>query len=128
MALDYGAARVGMALGNTIARIANPSEVFQNDTDLMHKIRQAISQNNVDVVVVGLPRNMDGSVGQQAEHVLQFVEGLKNVVENDVSLQEETLSTVEAAQQFPNAPIDAAAAAIILQRYFDEQTYAGEVQ
>ncbi|MBP9852906.1 MAG: putative pre6S rRNA nuclease [Patescibacteria group bacterium] len=126
LALDYGDARVGVALGNTIARIANPKEVLANDEQLMPSIQKLILDNRVDNIVVGLPRNMDGTIGSQATKAENFASELRNVSKVPVTLHEEALSSIEAAEQYPNVAVDAAAAAVILQRYFEESTQTGE--
>lgn len=120
LAIDYGDKRVGIAYGNSIARIANPSEVFENNDDIYLKLLNLAKELNVQRVVVGLPRNMDGSLGYQALATQEFAGQLGAKLDVPIILQEETLSSLEAKQAFPAAPIDAAAAAIILQRYFDE--------
>ena len=120
LAIDYGDKRVGIAYGNSIARIANPSEVFENNDDIYLKLLDLAKELNVQRVVVGLPRNMDGSLGYQALATQEFAGQLGAKLDVPIILQEETLSSLEAKQAFPAAPIDAAAAAIILQRYFDE--------
>ena len=120
LAIDYGDKRVGIAYGNSIARIANPSEVFENNDDIYLKLLDLAKELNVRRVVVGLPRNMDGSLGYQALATQEFAGQLGAKLDVPIILQEETLSSLEAKQAFPAAPIDAAAAAIILQRYFDE--------
>lgn len=120
LALDYGNQRVGVALGNGIARMANPLTVLLNDESLLSSVTDIVGKEHVSQIVVGLPRNMDGSLGAQAEKTTAFASELRSQVSVPVELHEETLSTVEAAELFPGVAIDAAAAAVILERFFNE--------
>ncbi len=128
IAFDYGDARVGTATGNSIARLATPGVVLENGPDLVADAAALVAEQYATIVVVGLPRNMDGSEGPQAKRAEAFAEQLEAHCGHKVWLQDETLSTVEAGEQFPGAPIDAAAAAVILERFFHEQaeTYKPE--
>lgn len=120
LAFDYGEKRVGTATGNGIARLATPGEVLTNDPDLIKRACLLASGCQADLLVVGLPRNMDGSEGHQAVRAKAFATELRERSGREVVMQDEALSTIEAAQQFPKVPVDAASAAIILERYFDE--------
>jgi putative Holliday junction resolvase len=85
--------------------------------------------NEVGLMVVGLPYNMDGSLGNQAEKVKSFTSKLKNRIDIPVEFRDERLSTVEAKEKLRSAGkagrktrYDAAAAALILQGYLNEET------
>ena len=104
----------------------------QNETADIEAIINIVSQHQVERVVVGLPRSMDGSLGNQAEKVKAFVQKLSSQTKVPVEFRDERLSTVSAKRLMQaayanksrkKARDDAVAAAIILQGYLDEQCF-----
>jgi len=104
----------------------------QNETADIEAIINIISQHQVERVVVGLPRSMDGSLSKQAEKVEAFVQKLCGQTKVPVEFRDERLSTVSAKRLMQaayakkpgkKARDDAAAAAIILQGYLDEERF-----
>jgi putative Holliday junction resolvase len=104
----------------------------QNETADVEAIINIISQHQVERVLVGLPRSMDGSLGKQAEKVKAFVQKLSSQIKVPVEFRDERLSTVSAKRLMQaayakkpkkKAPDDAVAAAIILQGYLDEERF-----
>lgn len=125
LAVDYGEARVGLAVGHTVARIPRPLCTLQNGPELIADIMTATAAERLMGLVVGLPRNMGGSLGPQAVKCQAFGDELAARMNLPVAYVEETLSTVEAERYMGNpqakaAGLDAAAAACILERYFTE--------
>lgn len=113
-----------MALAHEIARLPRPLVTLPHDDSLLARLAEIVRVEGVKHIIVGLPRNMDGSVGFQAEAVQEFVRKLKETVEMPIELTEETLSSVEAQQYvskqtLESVGIDAVAAAIILERYLE---------
>lgn len=111
--------------------LASPLTILERKTESrdIEAIVMLIDQHEVSRVVVGLPRSMNGSIGTQAEKVLDFTEKLRNCTRAEVMLRDERLTTVEARRRMSEAGIgrgkrkvadDAIAAAIILQSYLDE--------
>lgn len=126
MGLDYGEKRVGVALAHSVARIGQPHRTLPNDDDLLGRLLDVIKHEKIVQIVVGLPLNMDGSAGFQAESCRGFAGKLAQATSVPIVLQEETLSSVDAETQFSSKIIDefgldAAAAAVILDRYFAEK-------
>ena len=129
LAVDYGDVRVGLAVGHSVARLPRPLCTLQNGPDLISNIMTATTEKPLLGLVVGLPRNMDGTLGPQAVKCQTFGEDLASRLQLPVTYVEETLSTVEAEQYMQDsgakaAGLDAAAAACILERYFVEVTAA----
>lgn len=125
MALDYGNARVGVALGHSIARIPNPYGAFDATDTLLAELEKVIVANNVQRLVVGMPYSLKGGDTEQTAIVRDFVAKLKMQFSIAIVTIDESLSSVEAekligAQRVEKGMIDAYAAAVILQRYFDE--------
>ncbi len=130
MGVDYGLARVGLAISDPSRTIASPSKTVATDSAL-HHIKSLVSERGITEIVVGVPLNMDGSMSQMAEEAMSFVVQLRATVSVPVVTRDERLSTVEAERALnavdsaarrrnrPKGRVDSAAAAIILQSYLD---------
>ena len=131
LCLDVGDKRIGIAVSDSTRLIASPHSVYNRvgygpDSRHIQKLCQDLS---ADLVVCGLPKNMDGSIGFQAEKVMAFAEKLKEAG-LEVIFQDERLSTVSAHQALieggmrrddRKGTVDKVAAAVILQSYLDAQ-------
>ena len=131
MGIDYGDSRVGIALSDALGITAQglktlPNKVYQK---LLESIRDIAMENDVNKIVIGLPKNMNGSFGPRTEVTQRFAEDIENLVAGvEIVFQDERLTTVEAAT-FLNATntrgksrkniIDTVSAEIILQSYLD---------
>ena len=130
MGIDYGKARIGIALSDELQLLAHPVEtiVVAKVPDPMAQIAALAAKNNVELIVVGLPRHMNGSVGAAAEEARDFAENLKTKVGCNVRTWDERLSTVAAQRALQEAGksvrqsrgyIDQVAAQMLLQSYLD---------
>ncbi|MBR6187155.1 MAG: Holliday junction resolvase RuvX [Clostridia bacterium] len=129
LALDVGDKRIGIALSDALRMIASPHSVYTRvgyGPDVK-RIRQIYDENQCTLIVCGLPRNMDGSVGFQAEKVMALGEKLMEAG-LPVEYQDERLSTVSAHQALieggmrredRKGTVDKVAAAVILQSWLD---------
>lgn len=129
LCLDVGDRRIGLAVSDEGRRFANPFGLIERvgwGPDVK-KVREAFDRAEADYLVLGLPRNMDGSEGFQAEKVRLFAEQLQKAG-MDVDFCDERLSTVEAEHALieggmrrgkRKTHVDKVAAAVILQRYLD---------
>ena len=131
LGLDIGDRRIGVALSDPEGILASPFTIINrsDDTTDVEAITSVISQHQIEQIIVGLPRSMDGSIGKQAEKVKAFTQRLCSHTEVPVVFRDERLSTVSAKRlmQAVNAKKskkkvrhDAIAAALILQGYLDE--------
>ncbi len=132
LALDVGDKRIGVALSDETATLASPLTTLtrggvRKDTAAAVELAR---HHGVVAVVVGLPLNMDGSRGPQAEKVLAFVEALRRRLPVPVLPRDERLTTVEAEGRLREAGldwrerkrvIDQTAAVVILQEYLDQR-------
>lgn len=130
MALDYGDVRIGIALSDPTRFLATGYENYTRKdlvTDCKH-IADIISGNNVKVVVLGLPLNMDGSKGVRVEKTYEFAEELKKYTSVDIDYLDERLTSVSAEKILISADVsrkkrktvmDKLSATIILQDYLD---------
>lgn len=131
MALDVGDRRIGVAISDETQLIATPHSVYTRvgygpDVRYLSKL---YGDTGAGLIVCGLPRNMDGSVGFQAEKVQAFADQLRQAG-LPVVFQDERLSTVSAHQALieggmrredRKGTVDKVAAAVILQQYLDSQ-------
>lgn len=118
LAIDWGSKRLGLALGSTEAKLPRPFKIVDNTKDSWNKLAEIIKSEDAEKIVIGLPRNMDGSEGAQARTVRQFGKELSEYLKLPVVFQDETLTSV-AASQSGLTRVDAEAAAIILQDYLN---------
>ena len=131
MGLDIGDKRIGVALSDPGGILASPFTIINRGDQKQDigAIADIVNHNQVECIVVGLPRLMDGSVGRQAEKVKSFVQRLSSLIDVPLEFRDERLTTVSAKRLMREASAkktrkkaryDAAAAAIILQGYLDE--------
>jgi putative holliday junction resolvase len=135
MGLDVGDRRIGVALSDETATLASALTTLSRSGARKDAtaVAELARRHEVAAIVVGLPLNMDGSRGPQAEKVLALVEGVRRRVSVPVVTRDERLTTVEAEERLREAGhgwrerkrvIDQAAAVVILQEYLDERAAA----
>jgi putative holliday junction resolvase len=133
LGLDVGDKRTGVAISDPLGILASPLIVFEHTDDAgdVAKILQLVKQYAIDIIIIGLPQSMNGSIGSQAEKVKAFSDRLKELSPVPLEFRDERLTTVMAKQMLEQAgskksvkgkkgEYDSAAAAIILQSYLNE--------
>lgn len=93
MGVDWGDVRTGVALSDPLGISVSPLTVLQTNRELVKELTRLISEHRVTRVVVGLPTELSGEVGDQAKKVLTFVDKLKLQLKAQVALQEVQVST-----------------------------------
>jgi putative holliday junction resolvase len=132
LALDYGERRIGVAVSDSLGLTARPLQVLVRGAvkEDVERIRQLVQRQGCERIVVGLPLNMDGSMGPQARRARTFAGRLRGALGVEVVLWDERLTTVEADNAMISSNLtpterraqrDAIAAAILLQDYLDAQ-------
>lgn len=132
MGLDIGEKRIGVALSDPLGIMASALTVIERRTEeeAVDEVIELAHRNEVERIVIGLPRSLDGSMGRQAQAVQGFVELLKSSTGLPVITWDERLSTVAAERTLLEAGTkrdkrkkhrDAVAAAFILQGYLDSE-------
>lgn len=128
MAVDYGDARTGIAMSDLLCSIVGSTTVIHSrrDEKTIPEIQKLIAQNGVTEIVVGLPRNMDGTEGPRAELCRAFADKLAEATGMPIKMWDERRTTVEAhnilsahnyhGQKRKNT-VDAVAASLILEGY-----------
>lgn len=121
LALDYGAARTGVAVSDATGTLARPVGVVAGAaTDAgLDRIEELVAEHGVDVVVVGLPLTLRGEHGAQAQETWAFVEALRTRIDVPVETEDERFTTTLAQQTGGRAPEDALAAAHLLQGWLE---------
>jgi putative Holliday junction resolvase len=131
LALDVGERRVGVAISDESGRLARPLTTIARASkrEDFAAIARLIEENGVDRVIVGLPRTLRGEEGAQAGRVRRYAEALSATIAAPIAFQDERFTSIEAEERLAassrkrrvKGEIDAAAAAIILQDYLNQQ-------
>ena len=128
LGIDYGDARIGLAVAETIIGIAHPHAVIESNDKAVQEISDLVAEESIQTIVIGLPRSLSGEEGSQAEAVRRFADKLSKVIEAEIIYQDERLSSRQAetimigmdkSRDERKAGADAHQAAIILQTYLD---------
>jgi len=126
LGIDYGTKRIGIAVTDPLGLGAQPLKVIENGPKTFDELKDLIAEYSIGKIIVGLPKNMDGSIGLSAENVLSFVEKLKRTFDVPLETYDERLSTSEAQKTLINhdmkradrkKTVDKLAAAYMLQAY-----------
>jgi putative holliday junction resolvase len=130
LALDFGRARIGVAISDELQLLAHPLETIPANEKAASRVAEIVREKNVDHVVAGLPKRMNGQLGPAATEVLQFVEKLRAILPCRVVTWDERLTTVAAHRALREAGkktrhtrgyVDQVAAQMILQNYLDSR-------
>lgn len=131
MAIDYGDVRTGVALSDVRGILASPYTVIKEtyQPKLVENILEIIKENKVGSVVIGLPRNMDGSYGYRCDECRSLGEAIGKVIDVPIYFEDERLTTVMAHNVLSDNnvrgkkrkdSVDAVSAVMILQSFLDK--------
>ena len=130
LGLDHGTERIGVALSDDLGMIGQPLEFIPNHPTpgIWERLKELLQDFPYELIVIGMPRNMDGSYGPASEKVNQFIEQLKLEIDVPIKTWDERLSSAQAnrvllmanvSRKKRKGKVDKMAAAIILQSYLD---------
>ena len=130
LGIDLGRVRTGIAISDELRMLAHPLETFetQSSEELARRIKTIALEKDIDCVVIGLPRHMNGSFGEGAKQAQAFAEKLRKILTCEIVTWDERLSTVAAERALQaagkttrqtKAIRDQVAAQMILQNYLD---------
>ena len=130
LAIDHGDKRMGIAASDALGILAHPIEFIAAEPfdEFLERLREILVERQTEQIIVGMPRNMDGSIGPQALKVQDFVGVLKKSITVPVVTCDERLTSVMAEDKLREAglsvrearkKVDASAAAVMLQDYMD---------
>jgi putative Holliday junction resolvase len=132
LALDFGRARIGVAISDELQLLAHPLETIPANERSESRLAEIVREKKVDHVVAGIPKRMNGRIGSAATEVLQFVEKLRAVLPCPIVTWDERLTTVAAQRALRDAGkktrhtrgyVDQVAAQMILQSYLDHRAH-----
>ena len=134
LGIDHGDSRIGLSISDQLASFAHPYRTLRRDTQVFHEIRQIVERERITGIVIGLPKNMDGTLGQSAAKAKAFGGELARVIPAiNTVFWDERLTTMEAQRALHAAGknakqskkmIDQVAAQILLQSYLDSLRWA----
>ncbi len=128
LGIDIGSKRTGIAISDELGITAQGLNTIESEKDLISRLKDIIKSEGVNEVVIGLPLNMNGSAGPQAEKAIKFCDLLKGEIGLPVKLWDERMTTVEVERIMIEADtsrrkrkkkIDKLAAQVILQSYLN---------
>ncbi len=131
MSIDYGDVRTGIAVSDIKEILASPLCVIKESYQpkLVEKIVELIKDNKIEKIVIGLPRNMDGTYGYRCDECKSLGQTINEKIEIDVVFEDERLTTVMAHNVLSDnnvrgtkrkQTVDAVSAVMILQSYLDK--------
>ena len=140
LCFDYGSVRIGLAIGNTLTGTARPLSTVANNSGTPHwpDIDQLYQEWSPIGLVVGIPLTADGEVQDLTHHARGFLKRLKKRFDIPAFSADERFSSMEAQQELKkmrargqrgktqHADVDKLAAALILERWFNENTFAAQ--
>ena len=133
LGLDLGTKTIGLATSDKMGLIASSYKVLHHDNnpkDCLDELKSIIETLDVDVLVLGLPKNMNNTLGERAEATLEFKEFLESNIDIPIYLEDERLTTKSAeailikgdtSRKKRKKVIDKVAATIILQSFLDQR-------
>jgi putative pre-16S rRNA nuclease len=130
LALDHGSKRIGVAVSDETKTIAQPLEYILTEpfADFLARLKKILAEKEIDLIILGLPRNMDGSHGPAAQKVETFAAALKLAIAVPIKMADERLTSKMAnriliqgnvRRDKRKEKVDKMAAAILLQSYLD---------
>ncbi len=132
LALDHGTKRIGVAVSDELKMIAQPLEFIPAEpfAEFLARLKELLREKEVELILVGMPRNMDGSYGPAALQVQNFIAALKGEVAVPIWTWDERLTSAQANRLLiegkvrrdkRKGKVDQTAAAILLQSYLDSR-------
>jgi putative holliday junction resolvase len=133
LAIDHGTKRMGLAISDDMGMMAMPLEFIPAEpfADFLTSLKKLLAEKQVEQILIGMPRNMDGSYGPAALKVQEFVAVLKDSITTPIRTWDERLTSAQANRLLIQGGmkrdkrkerVDGAAAAILLQSYLDARS------
>src|SRR5947208_6169405 len=130
LAIDHGTKRMRIALSDELGMIAQPLKFIEAEpfAKFLDRVKEILREKQVELILVGMPRNMDGSYGSAALKVQEFVAVLKDAIAIPITVWDERLTSAQANRFLLEGnvrraerkqKVDKTAAAILLQSYLD---------
>ena len=130
LGIDYGTVRIGLALSDPTRTLASPLPFLENNSP--QQVTQALSAliqtHQISALIIGLPRNMDGTYGPSAQKVRDFISQIQKDIPLPITPIDERLTTAQVSKQLAGIglnqrqlrkKVDSSSACLILQQYLD---------
>lgn len=133
LGIDFGTRRIGLALSDPTGTLASPLPFLENSNpaEVTSRLKDLIQTHGVETVVVGMPRNMDGTYGPSAEKVRNFIALTQPLLTAKIVTIDERLTTAQASRELSQMglnqkdlrqKVDSSCAALILQQFLDRNS------
>ncbi len=122
LGIDYGDARIGIAISDERRKIAFPLKVLEKQK-FFREIKKLIEEEKIVKIIIGLPFSSSGAETPQSQKTREFAEKLKNKAGIPIDFQNEILTTRVAEKNSSREKADASSAALILQDYLDRKLF-----
>ncbi|MEY5062770.1 MAG: hypothetical protein RLZZ112_734 [Verrucomicrobiota bacterium] len=130
LGVDFGTRRIGLALSDPTGILATPLPFLENTApkEVLTSLQELIQAHGVKTIVIGLPRNMDGTYGPSAQKVREFITQIQPHLSAEIIPQDERLTTAQASRDLSQMglsqkdlrkKVDSSSAALILQQFLD---------
>jgi putative Holliday junction resolvase len=134
LAIDYGSKRVGLAVSDPMRIISQGAGTIENDPTLVDRIARFVEEQDISLIVVGMPFAPDGGIGTKGEEIQRFVRLLHEAVSVGIETWDESFSSVRAQQVFRETGmrrkqrrekhrVDEMAARLLLQEYLESKEH-----
>ncbi len=121
LGIDYGEKNIGIAVSDDGGNLAFAKTILNNDNQLLENILKICEKDNINEIVIGESKNLNGEENPIQKKVLEFKKNLSENVKIPIHLEPEFLTSMEARRLQENVKkIDASAAALILKSYIDK--------
>lgn len=127
MALDVGEKNIGIAISDKMNILAIPHSIEKNDDNFIEKLARLITEKDIVKIIIGIPYNLKGKTGYQAEKTIDFTQKLKEKIKIEIDYLDERFSTkiskdnLFKSKKSTGSPVDKYAAAIILENYLNNE-------
>jgi putative Holliday junction resolvase len=133
LGIDYGTVRIGLALSDPTRTLASPLTFLDNNSppQVISAMSALIETHQITGLVIGMPRNMDGTYGPSAQKVRDFIAQIQKSISLPITPIDERLTTAQASKQLSGIglnqkqlrkKVDSSCASLILQQYLDRNT------
>ncbi len=123
LGIDYGESKIGLAIGDTEAKIASPFSILKNKgwNASIKSIKEICLKEKIGKIIIGVPKNLRGPSQEQAEKTKKFIAYFRENIEMPVEEEDEQFTTAQARKLSTKGDDDDLAAMLILQGYLDKQ-------
>lgn len=132
LGIDFGTRRIGLALSDPTGTLASPLPYLENTDprEVAANLKKLVETHAVETIVIGLPRNMDGTFGPAAEKVRKFITQIQPHLPAQIVTQDERLTTAQASRDLSQMglrqkelrkKVDSSSACLILQQFLDRK-------